>query len=449
MKKFLIFISAFTIIMPAFSRASLLQEFYNYSHNFPLPSWISIDGDGNVHNWYFTSGTDEIFTVYHSQPSKALVENKKNTHDGLIQVIYYTSRNANGGNGHLVILNEGAPVVQDFEPTDMLRPYGIAVDTVHRKVYITDYYLGAIYRFDADGKNPLKILDAAVPGQEIVGDAEAVFVLGDKIYWGRTGGIYRANLDGTNPEVFINTGGAPPEYPIDMQYDPATNKIYLVNDKTDYSGGYWSVNLDGTGLTEIIPDVDGTALEMDFRNGIAYLVLYGSAGTVAPENGVFMCNLDGTSLTKIGDYGIKATWGITMDQTHDKLFWGVKNSNWEADGKIIRANLDGSGQEDWLTGISPHAMQVTWINLIPVNVPENNLTQIRVYPNPATDQLMINGDFTNARLFLSSIDGRLVYTAENESQRAYINVLPFERGIYLLRIETSKGIITRKITLIK
>jgi len=303
-----------------------------------------------------------VNAVYYNQAVKIMVVNVKDPSAGLSQVFYFTSRGT-PGNGHMVILDDHPPLIQDFTPADLSRPYGIAVDTAHKKVYITDYSNQAIYRYDADGKNPQKILDATVAGQEIVGDAQAIFILGDKIYWGRTGGIYRANLDGTNPEVFINTGGLPPEYPIDMQYDPATNKIYLVNDKTDYSGGFWSVNMDGTGLVEIIPDVDGTALEMDFRNGKAYLVLYGSAGTVAPENGVFMCNLDGTSFTKIGDYGTKATWGITLDTKRNKLFWGYKISNSSPDGKIIRANLDGSAPEDWITGVSPHAMQVVWIKL--------------------------------------------------------------------------------------
>ncbi len=301
-------------------------------------------------------------SVYYNLAVKTTVVNVKDPSAGLTQVLYYTSRGT-PGNGHMVILDDAPPLVQDFTPADMARPYGIAVDTANKKVYITDYSNQAIYRYNADGTVGQKILDATVPGQEIVGDAEAIFVFGDKIYWGRTGGIYRANLDGTNPEIFIDFGTGPPEYPIDMQYDPASNKIYFVNDKTDYSGGFFSVNFDGTGMTEIIPDVDGTALEMDFKNGKAYLVLYASAGTVAAENGIYMCNLDGTSLTKIGDYGAKATWGITMDAKRDKLFWGYKISNAAPDGKIIRANLDGSNPEDWLTGVSPHAMQVVWIKL--------------------------------------------------------------------------------------
>ncbi len=301
--------------------------------------------------------------LYYNQLEKSMIVNVKDPNAGLTQVLYFTSRSPSGGNGHMVVLDDGVPKVQDFEATDMERPYGIAVDTAHSKVYITDYSVGAIYRFNSDGKNPLKILDVNVAGQEIVGDPEGIFVLGDKIYWGRTGGIYRANLDGTNPEIFINTGSTPPEYPIDMQYDTTSGKIYLVNDKTDYSGGYFSVNLDGTGLTEYIPAIDGTALEVNFATGKTYMAIYASTGSSVTENGIYMCNIDGTGLSKIGDFGSKATWGMTIDYKRNKLFWGYKVSNSDPDGKIIRANLDGSAPEDWLTGVSPHAMQVVWIKL--------------------------------------------------------------------------------------
>lgn len=301
--------------------------------------------------------------VYYNKLVKTLVVNIKDPNAGLTQIMYFTSRNPDGGGVHMVILDDGVPQVQDFDAVELSRPYGIAVDTVNRKVYVSDYSLGYIYRFDADGKNPVRILDASVAGQEIVDSPEALMVVGDKLYWGRTGGIYRCNLDGSNPEVFFDAGAGAPEYPIDMQYDATTGKIYLVNDKTDYTGGYFTLNFDGSALTEHLLDVDGTAIELNAQTGKVYIAGYASDGTVMPENGIYICNTDGSQLSKIGDYGAKATWGITIDHKRNKLFWAFKNSNSAPDGKIVRSNLDGSDPEDWVVNVSPHAMQVAWIKL--------------------------------------------------------------------------------------
>lgn len=249
-------------------------------------------------------------------------------------------------------MGDEAPIIQDFEQVDFSRPYGITVDSASRKVFVSDFNLKVIYSFDADGKNPKKILDASVPGQEIVGAPEALMVLEDKLYWGRPGGIYRCNVDGTNPEVFLLTEGGRPEYPIDMQYNPEDQRIYFVNDRTDYSGGYWSVKRDGTGLTEHIPDIDGTAIEVNPNTAKVYFAIYGDSSTSVAEDGIYVSNLDGSSLVKIGDYGSKATWGVAIDHTQEKLFWGYKISNSAPDGKIIRSNLDGSGVEDWLTELA-------------------------------------------------------------------------------------------------
>lgn len=297
--------------------------------------------------------------VHYNQLVKTVVINIKDPNAGLIQVFYFTVRGTDNGGVKMVLLNEEAPVVTDFASVPLPRPYGITVDTAHSKVYVADYSINTIYRFNADGSNPQKILDGAVPGQEICVSPEALMVVGDKLYWGSPGGIFRCNLDGTNPEIFNPNF----EYPLDMQYDPILNKIYLVNDKTDFSGGYFSVNFDGSGLTENIPDIDGTAFEVNAETGKVYIAGYASAGTVMPENGIYMSNIDGTQLSKIGEYGLKATWGIAIDHKRNKLFWSFKNSNSAPDGKIIRSNLDGSEQEDWLTGVSPHAMEVAWVKL--------------------------------------------------------------------------------------
>jgi PKD repeat protein len=302
--------------------------------------------------------------VHYNKLVKTLAVNVKDPLAGLTKVLYFTTRGADGGGIHMVILNDEAPIVQDFETVELSRPYGIAIDTSNNKVFVSDYSLGYIYRFNPDGKNPVRILDVNVAGQEIVEQPEALMVVGDKLYWGRTGGIYRCNFDGSNPEVFLQTSvDIAPEWPVDMQYDEATGLIYLVNDRTDYSGGYFSLNIDGTNLQELVLDIDGTAIEVDTETHKTYMAVYGADGTVITENGIYMCNNDGTALSKIADFGTKATWGMTMDTELKKLFWAYKISNSAPDGKIVRANMDGTGQEDFITGVSPHAMQVVWIKL--------------------------------------------------------------------------------------
>ena len=237
--------------------------------------------------------------VYYNQCINSQIINIKDPNAGLTQVFYFTTRGAANGGVHFVLLDDPAKNISNFSDVPLPRPYGITVDTAHSKVYVSDYSLSVIYRFDADGTNPLKILDIAVPGQEICNSPEALMVVGDKLYWGGVGGIFRCNLDGSSPEIY-NPGF---EFPLDMQYDPILNKIYLVNDKTDFTGGYFSVNFDGTGLTEQIPDIDGTAIEVNAETGKVYIAGYASAGTVMSENGIYMSNIDGTQLSKIGEYG--------------------------------------------------------------------------------------------------------------------------------------------------
>jgi hypothetical protein len=94
--------------------------------------------------------------VYYNKNIMTTVINIKDPLAGLSQVLYYSSRNDGGGGGHMVILTDEAPLVQDFDFVDLSRPYGIAADTINRRVFITDYSLGYIYSFTAEGKAPVK-----------------------------------------------------------------------------------------------------------------------------------------------------------------------------------------------------------------------------------------------------------------------------------------------------
>jgi hypothetical protein len=70
------------------------------------------------------------------------------------------------------------------------------------------------------------------------------------------------------------------------------------------------------------------------------------------------------------------------------------------------------------------------------------LPLVQVYPNPATDQLFING-VKDTRISIYSVDGKLIKSIESFTGTA-IDVSEIRNGIYVLHITTSDGNVIRK-----
>ena len=69
---------------------------------------------------------------------------------------------------------------------------------------------------------------------------------------------------------------------------------------------------------------------------------------------------------------------------------------------------------------------------------------IQIYPNPVKDQLTINnGELKIINVEIVDITGKIISTFN--SQLSTINVSSLQQGIYFVKIETDKGIVTRKI----
>lgn len=82
-----------------------------------------------------------------------------------------------------------------------------------------------------------------------------------------------------------------------------------------------------------------------------------------------------------------------------------------------------------------------------VNLGNCEQTQVAVYPNPVNDKLLITGSFENAQLQLFTTDGRKVYQSAKESKQAEINVSSLENGLYVLKINSPKWIITKQVNI--
>lgn len=93
--------------------------------------------------------------------------------------------------------------------------------------------------------------------------------------------------------------------------------------------------------------------------------------------------------------------------------------------------------------ISLDSIQVSYSTNVSLAEPKHS--NITIYPNPASKEILVSGSFENAELQLFTTDGRHIYQSKGDAKQANINVLGFKSGIYFLKIKSPEGIITRKV----
>ncbi|MDA7803305.1 T9SS type A sorting domain-containing protein [Crocinitomix sp.] len=85
---------------------------------------------------------------------------------------------------------------------------------------------------------------------------------------------------------------------------------------------------------------------------------------------------------------------------------------------------------------------------IGLNILENPIQEIKIYPNPSSGLVYIqseNEEIASIKLYNSL--GQLVMSINPTSSYAELNLKNFERGIYLVVIETAEGLVRRQIVL--
>ena len=213
-------------------------------------------------------------------------------------------------------------------------------DTTRPQIYWTDPGTSKIQRADLDGSN---LEDLATTELFSVPGGIALDVTDGKIYWtfaGLSAGIQCANLDGSDVENLVEMGLFDP--PVDIALDIAAGKMYWT--VTGFSMGIQRANLDGSDVENLV--------EMDLFSessleGIALDVIDGKMyWTDTGTDKIQRANLDGSDIEDlvIGVEGVEGPRGIALDVAGGKIYW----TDWIAE-KIQRADLDGSNVEDLIT----------------------------------------------------------------------------------------------------
>lgn len=242
--------------------------------------------------------------------------------------IYYTD----GAQLYQGLINTQAPIFTPVSGVATQSSYGMVMDTLNLKLYISDYDANKIYRANLDGSN----FEDFRTGLDSP-NGMAIDYQENQIYFDTSSGIQRADLDVTDlsqREDFVTGQANDPEgLGIDLQ----NRKLYWIN----YNGGVWSKNLDGSGETEIIPAIEGASIIV-VGNRI-YYDEYVASGDIRLKS----ANLDGTGVTTIAVGITRVVYGLAYDANAQKLYWGDRNND-----TMMRTNLDGSNAEVWYQATS-------------------------------------------------------------------------------------------------
>jgi hypothetical protein len=218
--------------------------------------------------------------------------------------------------------------------------YGVAVDSVHGKVYFTSHTGDRLSRANLDGTGLEANFITVATGGGATG--MAIDVVNGHLYWAQAyqpngGGIMRANLDGTGVTQILSGFNV-----YDIALNVAGNKIYYAGD-FNFSIGRCDLNGANNNRT-FLNGVGGgggngiAGLAVDLVNG----KLYWNRG-----NGIGQANLDGTGVVNPFIALANGSVDIVPDPVTGKIFW-TRNG-----GAVGRADLNGTNvNESFVTGLT-------------------------------------------------------------------------------------------------
>jgi uncharacterized protein DUF5050/centrosomal CEP192-like protein len=178
------------------------------------------------------------------------------------------------------------------------------------------------------------------------------------LYWSGADGIMRANLDGTGVTTLL-----PGQRANGVAVDSSHIYWTTVSDPNSLSSGtIMEANLDGTGVTTLI-----SGLNDPLAVAVGGSHIYWTDNRIATIN---EANLDGTGATELAIRQVEP-YGVAVDGSH--IYWTTNGGLTSSSGTIMEANLDGSnpqtlvsGQND-LNGVAVDGSHIIWTSLSPTN----------------------------------------------------------------------------------
>jgi len=133
------------------------------------------------------------------------------------------------------------------------------------------------------------------------------------------------------------------------------------------------------------------------------------------------------------------------DDTKDYIIDSWKNVDLFSLGLIDSIAFSLSSSDNGTYGMNtPAYFALDNISLSKTNVKENISENIRIYPNPASDFVIIQAKNT-LEIVISDLSGKTIYQQENCSDSEKININNLHKGVYIVLVKTEQKVYTQKL----
>ncbi len=243
------------------------------------------------------------------------------------ETVYWVDRHS----GKIAGLGLSASAVSDALTNPVVAPRDLFLDGVSGKMYWVDGDAFKIQRANFDGTQVEDLVqgtDFSRPGSVVVDAAS------QKMFWAQGDAVRRADTDGTDVEDLatglLRPGG--------LALDAGAGKLYWDDD----FGRIQRANLDGSDYEVLVDTGSFTQppISLDVSGGKMYWSVFSLDGT----NKIRRANLDGSSIEDLVSLGTFPTQQMTVDPVGQKIYWSEVLPT-----AIRRSNLDGSNVEDVVT----------------------------------------------------------------------------------------------------
>lgn len=221
-------------------------------------------------------------------------------------------------------------------------PEGIALDIGCGKIYWnTAYSNQRVMRANLDGGNIETLIST---GLDYANKGMALNLLDGEIWWAGCYDmkIHKANLDGSSHTTPISTSSRAGDVALDL----SAGKVYytvIINGAPEIC----RANFDGSNKEVLINSdiANPWGIDLDVIGGKMYWTNYGIEK-------VMRADLDGSNIEELITSGLKGPIGIALDVHGGKMYITNTGGSMDPVGFIQRANLDGSNLETLLTGLN-------------------------------------------------------------------------------------------------